>query len=260
MQTDAQTSSPPERVGDRLRQARQEQNRTLEDAVAHTRISPTNLRAMEDSAYDRLPADAFTKGLILLYATYLGLDGRTLAEQFFIERDGGCIKHPTPLQQSRETHSLAPKKLAEQARISSATAAMVLLGCIVVSMTGFCLYAAWNPFSSLTNKVLSFTSTVKNPFHPADPATSGVRNQNTLTLQAVFHADCRVLVSIDNLPADEQYCLKGSTILWEAQRSMHMDFFQADCAELLFNGSPLPFPPLVDGHASLYLPHPTNAP
>ena len=260
MTMDNQEPSLSDRVGDRLRQARQEQNRTIEDAATHTRISPANLRAMEDSAYQRLPADSFTKGLLLLYAQYLGLDGRTLADQFFIERDGGRVNQLTALQKNRITHSLAPKKLAEQARISSATAAAVLLVCIVVSLTGFCLYYSWNPFGYLTDKLHLFTTTVKGTFHPADPATSGLRNQNTLTLQAVFHADCRVVVALDDHPGTEQNYLKGSTIQWEAQQGMVLSFYQADCAELQFNGAPLPFPPIIDGRATLRLPLAANGP
>lgn len=260
MHTEAQTPSPLERVGDRIRQARQEQNRTLDEAAAHTRISRTNLRAIEDSAYERLPADSFTRGLLLLYAEYLGLDGRSLAEQFFLERDGGPLNHLTPLEQSRKRHALEPKKLAEQPRLSSAVAAAILLGCIVVSLSGFCLYSSWNPFAYLTDKAHSFTSTVKNTFHPADPATSGLRNQTPLVLQALFRTDCHVLVALDNHPATEQLCLKGSTIQWEAEQSMQLDFLQADCAELLFNGSSLPFPPTIDGQATLRLPVPANVP
>ncbi len=260
MTMDNQEPSPPDRVGDQLRRTRQEQNRTIEDAAAHTRISPANLRAMEDSAYERLPADSFTKGLLSLYAEYLGLDGRALATQFFIERDGGHFNHLTALQKSRLSHSLEPKKLAEQARISSATAAAFLLVCIVVSLTGFCLYSSWNPFGYLTDKLHLVTTTVKGTFHPADPASSGLRNQNTLTLQAVFHADCRVLVTLDDQPGTEQNYLKGSTIQWEAQHGMELNFYQADCAELQFNGAPLPFPPIIDGRATLRLPLAANAP
>jgi cytoskeletal protein RodZ len=260
MNTDNQESYQQDRVGDQLRQARQEQNRTIEDAAVHTRISPANLRAMEDSAYEQLPADSFTKGLLLLYAEYLGLDGRHLVDQFFFERDGGRVRHLTALQKSSIAHSLEPKKLAEQARISSATAAAVLLFCIVVSFTGFCLYYSWNPFGYLTDKLHLVSSTVKSTFHPADPATSGIRNQNTLTLQAVFHKDCRVVVRLDDHPGTEQNYLKGSTIQWEAQQNLVLSFYQADCAELQFNGAPLPFPPVIDGQATIRLPLPANAP
>jgi hypothetical protein len=260
MSTDLPDPSTSEPVGEQLRQARLLHNRTLEDAAAQTRISISILRAIEASTFDQLPADAFAKGLVLLYATYLGFDGQTMAQKFLHERGSGRKNNLSPLQKRQRSHALEPKKLAEQTRISSATVATVLFICIVVSFTGFCLHYSWNPFAYLTDKALSFTSTVKNTFPPADPANSGLRTQNTLELQAVFHTDCRVLVVIDEQQASEQTYLKGSTIQWEAQRSMQIDFLQENCAELQLNGSLLAAPVFSDGRAVLRLPLTAHGP
>jgi len=254
MSTDSSHDSALPPVGEQLRQARLKQHRTLAEAASQTRISLSNLRAIEDSAFDQLPANAFTKGLVALYATYLELDGEALAMQFIQARGNGSTKALKPLEKDHLHQALEPKKLAEQARVSSAVAATVLFFCIVVSFTGFCIYYSWNPFAYLTDKALSLTHTVKNTFHPADPATSRLRTQNALILQAVFHADCRVRVSLDNQPAKEQTYLKGSTIYWEAQQSMQLDFFQENCVELQFNGSLLAPPVFRDGRATLRLP------
>ena len=254
MSTDPSNAPAPQPIGEQLRQARLEQNRTLAEAASQTRISLSNLRAIEDAAFEQLPANAFTKGLVILYATYLGLDGETLATQFIQERGNCSNRTLKPLERGEFPPSLQPKKLAEQARVSSAVAASILFFCIVVSFTGFCVYYSWNPFAYLTDKALSLTHTVKNSFHPADPATSRLRTQNTLLLQAVFYADCRVRVSLDNHPATEQIYLRGSTIQWEAQQSMQLDFFQENCVELQFNGSLLATPVFRDGRATLHLP------
>ena len=72
--TDLPTEQQP--VGEQLRQCRLEQSLTLEDVAADTRISLANLRAIEAMEYEKLPADAFAKGLIILYAQFLGQDGR----------------------------------------------------------------------------------------------------------------------------------------------------------------------------------------
>ncbi|MGE4559667.1 MAG: helix-turn-helix domain-containing protein [Desulfobulbus sp.] len=260
MSTDFLDPSAVHPVGEQLRRARLDQNRTLEEAAAQTHISLSNLRAIEHSAFDQLPADTFTKGLVRLYAVYLGLDGQSLARQFLRERPGGRSRRLTPLQKSRVTHALEPKKLAEEVHLSSATAAAALLLCIVVSFTFFCVYYSWNPFAYLTDKALSLTTTVKNTFHPADPTTCGLRTQNILTLQAVFYADCRVRVVIDDQPVSEQTYLKGSTIQWEAQQSMQLDFFGDGCAELQFNGALLAPPVFRDGRATLRLPLDAHGP
>lgn len=261
MSTDSVQASALPPVGEQLRQARLAQDRTLEEAASQTRISLSNLRAFEDSAFEQLPADAFAKGLVALYAAYLKLDAEAVAAQFLQERgQTGATKAKMPLEKDHFAQSLEPKKLAEQAHISSAAAALALFFCIVVSFTGFCVYYSWNPFAYLTDQALSLTHTVQNSFHPADPATSPLRTQTPLMLQATFYADCRVRVRLDNQPATEQTYLRGSTLEWEAQQSMQLDFFQEHCAEFQFNGSILAPPVFRDGQATLRLPLTVHGP
>ena len=245
-----------EPVGARLKQVRLERRLSIDEVEAQTRISRANVQAIEDSAFDRLPADSFTRGLVQIYANFLDLPGRELAEAFLAQRHGDQPSPPTPLQKCRMSQALEPKKLAEQTRISSAWAALILLLCIIGSFTAFCLYYSWNPFSYLTDRAFYYSSKVKSSFHPADPATSTPRNQTRLSLQAVFTQDCGVRAAIDDQPPSEQQYGKGSTILWEAQQSLHLSFTHADCAELLYNGDPLPFPPMKNDQASLFLPPP----
>lgn len=241
-------------VGTRLKRARIERQLSIDEVAVQTRISRANLQAIEASDYDRLPADSFTKGLVQLYAKFLNLPGQELAEAFIAERAPGQPPPLTPLQKCRLSQSLEPKRLAEQTRISSAWSALILLACITGSFTAFCLYFSWNPFAYLTDRAFYYSSKVKSGFHPADPATSTPRNQTRLSLQAVFHQDCGVRAVVDDQPANEQHYPKGATIIWEAQQSLHLSFSQAECAELLYNGDPLPFPPMENDRASLFLP------
>ncbi len=243
-------------VGTRLMQVRLERQLSIDEVEAQTRISRANLQAIEESAYHRLPADSFVRGLVQLYANFLGLPGRELAEAFLAERDSDQPSPPTPLQKCRMSQALEPKKLAEQTRISSAWAALILLLCISGSFTAFCLYYSWNPFVYLTDRAFYYSSKVKSSFHPADPTTSTPRNQTRLSLQAVFAQDCGVRAEVDDKPPVEQHYPKGSTIIWEAQQSLHLSFSQAECAELLYNGDPLNFPPMEKDRASLFLPPP----
>ena len=100
-------------LGDRLRQLREEQNLSLDDVSRATRVSLANLRAIEAQAYDRLPADPFAKGMVVLYATHLGLDGFQAGARFLAERHrGGGIRSAS--QQNLARFSLLPKKLAEK--------------------------------------------------------------------------------------------------------------------------------------------------
>ena len=72
-------------VGQRLRRAREARGLTLEDVATQTRVPIRHLRAIEDSAWDDLPAVTYTVGFGRSYGNAVGLDGsevgRELREQ-----------------------------------------------------------------------------------------------------------------------------------------------------------------------------------
>lgn len=168
--------SEPQSINQQLQTLRQEKGLTLEEVSWATKISLTNLRAIESLHYHKLPADPFSKGMLILYGTFLGLDGRKIAERFFFERDGG--NPPSPCLNKYLAHRpLSPKNLAEPAHISSATIAGILMILITVSFTGFCLYTSWSPFAFLANAAKNPPAATISPFHPADPSSGTIPGQ-----------------------------------------------------------------------------------
>jgi len=248
--------SPGQHAVGQLQHVRLEKNLTLEDVFKATRVSTANLRAIESLEYEKLPADPFARGQITLYGNYLGLDGRSLAEQFFIARDGGK-RTPPYLKKRLSAHCLTPKQLAEPTHISSATIASILLVCIVLSFTGFCVYTSWNPFAFLTDHTKKISSSVINTFHPANPASGNRAAQKPLHLFAVFLKDAQVLVSLDNQESTQKTYAKGTSVHWKAEKQIHLEFLQPDSAELQFNNTPLSFPTArSNGHYILKIPAP----
>lgn len=71
-----------DRIGDILRQARENKGITLQQASEATKISIRYLKALEDEAYQVLPARVYVIGFLRSYAAFLGLDGNSLVEQF----------------------------------------------------------------------------------------------------------------------------------------------------------------------------------
>jgi cytoskeleton protein RodZ len=253
---------PPELqcVGEQLRQARQDKSLTLDEVAAYTKIRRSNLQALESMAYGKLPSDSFTRGQLVLYATFLGMDGRLIADQFFAERDGNVKSHLSSLQRSLIKQPLTPKKLAEPTHVSSAAIAGILLLLIVLSITGFCLYFSWNPLAFLAGKAFNLSSSKSNIFHPADPATGNGAIHKPLRLEALFHKDSRIIVMLDNKQPFEQQYAKGTSAHWEAEKQLQIEFFQPSSAELQLNGTPLRFPDGADGHYKLRIPAIASAP
>lgn len=69
-------------VGTILRTARNRRKVELSEVEAATRIRLRYLRAIEDEEWDVLPGGVYTRGFIRTYATFLGLDGERLVEDY----------------------------------------------------------------------------------------------------------------------------------------------------------------------------------
>lgn len=72
-----------ETLGDYLKNKREAQNITLEEASQVTRIGKTILKALENNQFDLIPPKVFAQGFIKSYATYLGLDGSEAVKRYF---------------------------------------------------------------------------------------------------------------------------------------------------------------------------------
>lgn len=66
-------------IGDRLKTERKRRNLSMEQVMADTKLSRSNLEAMEAGDFNRLPHPVYAKGFVKNYANYLGLDGEELA-------------------------------------------------------------------------------------------------------------------------------------------------------------------------------------
>lgn len=134
-------------IGKLLRQTREKKALTIYDISGETNISSSNLTSIELGNYDDLPADTFIRGQIVIYANFLGLDGKEAARLFFEER-AQCLTGHERGPFSRKKKGLSTKELAEPTHISSATWAISLLALIIIFLSFFSWYTGWNPFAS----------------------------------------------------------------------------------------------------------------
>ncbi len=248
-----QHAAESEAVGDHLQKLRQEKALPLEEVMHATKISLSNLRAIESMSYENLPADIFVKGQITLYGNFLGLDGRRIAAQFFLQREADTEAGPF-LKKKLADHSLAPKQLAEPAHLSSATIAGLLLLFIILSFAGFSLYTSWNPFAFLVEQTKKLSSSALDTFHPANPATGNLPLREAFNLKAYFLQDSQIIISQDDQESIKKTIAKGTNAHWKAEKQIQLEFSQPDCAELQLNDMPLPFPRGERGHYILRLP------
>ncbi len=71
-----------ESLGQTLKAARERKRITLSYAAAQTRIKMQFLELMERDDFSRMPAPAYAKGFLRMYAEFLGLDPQPLVQQY----------------------------------------------------------------------------------------------------------------------------------------------------------------------------------
>ncbi len=82
-------------VGQKIRQKREDQSLTIEQAASTTRIRARYLEAIEANEFDALPSAAQLRGFVRAYAEFLGLDGeQLLAELPNGETQGSTVQAP----------------------------------------------------------------------------------------------------------------------------------------------------------------------
>jgi hypothetical protein len=69
-------------IGPTLREARNRRKVDLPEVESAIKIRARYLQAMENEEWDALPGGAYTRGFIRTYASYLGLDGDRLADDY----------------------------------------------------------------------------------------------------------------------------------------------------------------------------------
>lgn len=155
-------------IGKLLRQVREKKALTIHDISQETNISSSNLTSIELGNYNELPADTFIRGQIIIYANFIGLDGKEAARLFFEER----AQHLTSKETNQFNHQgkgLSTKQLAEPAHISSATWAISLLLLIIAFLAVFSWNTGWNPFAYFFEKERAQISTATAIAPPAKP-------------------------------------------------------------------------------------------
>jgi curved DNA-binding protein CbpA len=68
--------------GARLRRSRMRRGLELDDVARATKVNPTYLRFLEEERFGDLPARVYVRGFVTLYASCLGLEPKSVAEDY----------------------------------------------------------------------------------------------------------------------------------------------------------------------------------
>jgi len=118
-----------ETIGSILKEAREKQNKNIDDIVETTKISRANIAAIEAENFDFCPGHAYTRAFIKIYAEELLLDAEELAVMYDQKRPGKnrIDDKVKPVSETRLLLFLCDKK----------TILATIIGLVVVSLFFF---------------------------------------------------------------------------------------------------------------------------
>jgi Helix-turn-helix domain/RodZ C-terminal domain len=128
-------------VGQVLRRARTERGIELDEVERVTKIRKKFLLAMEEDRWEELPAPAYARGFLDIYARFLGLDHRALLDDYTRSIEGVEPQEPIPyraVQPGLRTHIRWKHRppLKPVALVTAVAAAVVLGAVIIESIAG----------------------------------------------------------------------------------------------------------------------------
>ncbi len=164
------------RIGDKLRAARIAQGIRLAEIGQETKISRTNLIAMEESRYAELPATPFCRGFYRMYARIVHLDPDNAACQFESER-ARSPERKNSFAIDFGSMNEDVEAMAERPSLLIFTSIGMIIFILLAFFAFLCWFFSWNPASFLSQKLRSFDE--NDAMHNRDlrPATSMQENE-----------------------------------------------------------------------------------
>jgi cytoskeleton protein RodZ len=107
-------------LGSYLRQERERRNTSLESIAQVTRITLSNLEAMERDEFHLLPAPVFIRGFLRTYATHLGIDPKEVLALYEVQTNFSRASPPKKI-------ALSPKKIRPLVKITLFALALGIL-------------------------------------------------------------------------------------------------------------------------------------
>jgi cytoskeleton protein RodZ len=138
-------------VGPTLRKARTDRGIELSEVERATKIRLKFLEAMEEDRWQELPAPAYARGFLDIYARYLGLDREALLDQYSktVEGEGGghepipgsvikpgTLRQHRPVKRAGSTRRTSSIQWGPVGKVAAGLLAIVIVGLVIVGLVG----------------------------------------------------------------------------------------------------------------------------
>lgn len=225
-------------IGDALREAREHQGRTLQDASQVTRVRTDYLRALEEEQFHIIGSDVYAKGFLTTYARFLELDPEPLLERYRhdVQTSGydphALLEHPVAVSPSRSV----PRWLAW-----AAAAGVVLVAAVTVAQaTG-----GRTPSPAEEPTELAGAATPPEEPEPSpslSPSPTPTPIPTAVALDILVEDTTWMSISIDDQVVFERTLTAGDTRQFSASDAIHLHLGNAGGVNLILNGHNLGAP------------------
>jgi len=247
-------------LGELLRKAREEKGLSLAQVEEATRIRSAYLQALEEEAYERLPAPVYVRGFLRNYAVYLGLDPQQVVASYQAP-DAPPVMAPTSLALDEPLRPLHVRlRQLWPVGLGLLVVALVVAGWWALPRYGDRFNLSWpftrptavaTPTPTVTPTLAPPTATPVPPT-PTQLPTHTAQSTNTpapaLTPTAVTSLELRVevvnerawlLVEVDGQPLFAGILEPGATDTWVARERIAVRCGNAGAVRITLNGQSL---------------------
>ncbi|MFC1631841.1 helix-turn-helix domain-containing protein [Candidatus Omnitrophota bacterium] len=213
-------------IGEKLRQARLEQNLTLEEVYRQTKVHPQVLEALEQDRAHNFLSFVYIKGFLRKYAQFLGLDVDQLLKQYLgsQKKEKEVTPEPEPEQETVEKGKTASGPAVNRVLIIRAVFSILLLIGLIV-------------YFRYVSRVISDAGPARIPEVRVEVLPVAFESaQKTLNLQVRTKEECWIKVETDGQVVFQQTLAKAKLESWRAREKIELRIGKPEALELSVNG------------------------
>ncbi len=189
-------------VSEQLRRAREQQNLTIENCAQKLSIQKKYLQAVEDSKYETLPGEIYTRAWVKRFAQLLGLDLQNL----LISYDKECVIRQKIMhkQESRQTYAIN-SWLWDFFTFRRLSTLLVIF--LIIGYLSYAIYQTISPPSVVLNL----------------PARGFRTQENSITIRGQTESGTIVTVNRQQIALDDQNEFTQEIILYEGLNTISIE-------------------------------------
>jgi cytoskeleton protein RodZ len=192
-------------IGQKLHEARAARGIELDEIERVTKIRIKYLRAMEEDRWEVLPGDAYARGFLSTYASFLGLDQRALVEQYKRDHEPTDEVHRVPQELPRRGAVRRSSPGRRAAAVLGVLAAAALVAVIVVGLTSDSSDDGTGPERARGGNDSGAAPPAEAEPRPEEPSRHSLLLRSTGTVWVCLTDDRgRVLIDGQTLTVDEE--------------------------------------------------------